>query len=285
MKTLLIDASSILFPTLYNSTGLELTTDDGTPVTCVYIFLEELLNLSSKFNTNKVVVVFDSKGSNRREIYPEYKMNRQEVPEEIKEKRISLFNQIPILKDFLATLGISTYSFTGLEADDIIASIVYNNPLEEFITVSSDHDFLQLIRENNVIYNPKKETIVDVSAFQSKFPNLQPEDYWKILSLAGCSTDNVKPCFPGVGEKTAYKYLTGQLKETSKAYSKIKQGEHNVPLITRLVKLPFEDTPVLILSSESQPILSDFLNLCIKYQFNSFTEEHLNKWILFFNHK
>lgn len=285
MKTLLIDASSILFPTLYNSTGLELTTDDGTPVTCVYIFLEELLNLSFKFNTNKIVVVFDSKGSNRREIYPEYKMNRQEVPEEIKAKRISLFNQIPILKDFLATLGISTYSFTGLEADDIIASIVYNNPLEEFITVSSDHDFLQLIRENNVLYNPKKETIVDVPAFQNKFPNLHPEDYWKILSLAGCSTDNVKPCFPGVGEKTAYKYLTGQLKETSKAYSKIKQGEQNIPLITRLVKLPFEDTPVLVLNNEEKPTLHEFLQLCIKYQFNSFTEEHLNKWILFFNHK
>lgn len=283
MKTIIIDASSLLFPTIYNSTGFELTTEDGTPVTCVYSFLEDMLSLGLKFSTNRIVVVFDSKGSKRRELYPDYKANRQEVSEEIKEKRRSLFDQIPILKDFLTSMKIPFYCEDGLEADDLVASIVYNNPLEQFITVSTDHDLLQLIRENNVIYNPKKETIIDDGVFRKKFPMISASEYWKILSLAGCSTDNVKPCNEGVGEKTAYKYLTNALKPTSKAYQKVVDGLPNTSLIEKLVKLPFEGTPQIQLPHISLRC-HDFFSKCTEYQFVSFLEEkELNRWVSFFS--
>lgn len=282
MKTILVDSSAILFPLIYNASGYELTTDKGVVVTCVYSFLEELLNLGLEFSSNRFIILFDSRESLRRAIYPEYKLNRQEVSDEIKEKRISLYSQIPLLRDFLTGMGIPCISEEGFEADDLIASFVLNNPSMDFVTVSSDHDMLQLIRENNIIYNPRKGRYVDASVFQEQFPHLSPKEYWRILSLAGCSTDNVPPCIKGVGERTAYQYLQGTLKESSKAYQKIQEGLINTPLIESLTHLPLNTTPIYRVPSIHLKF-SSFLELSTEYQFQSFLNSLLPKWSLWFN--
>lgn len=282
MRTVLIDAYGLLFPVIYNSKGYELTTSDGTPVTCIYSFLDDILSLSKELHTNDFIVCFDGGRNLRKELNKAYKANRKEVSDEIKEKREILYKQVPILRDFLTAMGIPCVSVSGYEADDVIASFVYNNPLTQFYTVSGDHDMLQTIRYNNQIYNMSKRNLITEHEFSKMYPGLEAKDYWKVLSLSGCSTDNVPPITKGIGEKTALKYLTGALKPTSKAYKSIEENIQNAPANERLVRLPFEGMPVLKVS-EYRSVLSytGFLQKCEALEFASFFENP--EWDAFFN--
>lgn len=281
MKTLLIDASSILYKYALTSNKYELTTSTGTVTTCVYSFLSEMLDLCDLLESNRIIVVFDSRENLRKGMCNTYKANRKEVPEEVKERRRLMYEQIPILRDFLSLCNIPCIESEGYEADDVIASFVYNNPDTEFVTVCSDHDLWQTIRDNNIIFNPSTKRIFRESDFQVKFPNFKARDYWKILSIAGCSTDHVEG-INGVGEITAYKYLTKQLKDTSKAYNRIIQNKETAYFTQKLVQLPLEGCPIH--KVEYTPInVEGFCTACTKYEFESFLNTEFSRWMLLFN--
>lgn len=282
MRVVLVDASSLLFPTIYNSQGFELTTSRGQLVTCVYSFLDDILSLSEELESNKFVILFDSKGSVRKNACPTYKCNRQEVSDEIKEKRHQLYQQIPILKEFLTSMGICHLEICGFEADDLIASIVQNNRLTRFYTVSTDHDLWQTLGKNNMMYNFSRKTFKDDYSVSEKFPGLEAHDYWKILSLSGCSTDNVAPIVKGVGEKTAYKYLTGTLKPESKIFKSIEENIHKAPENEALVRLPHSACIALTDINERIGELDQegFIAKCMEYEFDSFLENE--NWDKFF---
>lgn len=282
MRIVLVDASSLLFPTIYNSKGFELTTSSGQLVTCVYSFLSDILSLSETLESNKFFIFFDSKKSIRKEECSTYKENRQEVPEEIKEKRKQLYAQIPILKEFLSEMGIPYLELCGYEADDLIASAVQNNKLTQFYTISTDHDLWQTLGKNNIMYNISRGTYLFDYDIREKFPGMEAHEYWKILTLSGCSTDNVAPIAKGVGEKTAYKYLTGRLKPGAKIAQSIVDNLHKAPDNEKLVRLPHSGCIELTEINKYIGELDQegFIAKCMEYEFDSFLENE--NWDRFF---
>lgn len=281
-ETILVDASSILFKYALVENKYELTTSEGVETTIVYSFMDCILNLCLKFNTNSIIVVFDSHTNNRKALYPSYKANRKEVPEEIKERRKRMYAQIPALRDFLQLSNIQYTEAEGFESDDIIASYIYNNPDTDFITVSTDHDMYQTLVGNNRLYNINKDQFFTEESFNKLFPNLPAKEYWRVLAIAGCTTDNVEG-LKGIGEKTAYKYLTHSLRPESKAFNTIKSNKDTVYFTQKLVKLPLKGCPVFTLNATT-PSITGFCEACEKYEFNSFLDVSFIKQLhLLFN--
>jgi len=129
----------------------------------------------------------------------------------------------------------------GYEADDIIASLTQTIPTtSEVVIISSDHDLFQCIKSNVCMHNPSTGKILTLQGFK-KLYGITPQEFTMVKALAGCSTDNIAG-IPGVGEKTAIKYLKGELKDTTKAFQKIVSAEA-VQIRKRnmsLVQLPYE---------------------------------------------
>lgn len=155
-------------------------------------------------------------------------------------------------RQYLPTIGYKNiFVQKGYEADDIIASICFNlSMLDKAIIISSDQDLYQLINFQVSSYNPVKKKILTLQGFKEKYGILPHE--WKLVkALAGCNTDGV-PGVKGIGEKTAIKYLTKNLKATARAYQSItsKEGLRIFERNMRLVSLPFKVTKVFKLQED-----------------------------------
>lgn len=274
MIMVLVDASSLLYPAIFSSEEYTLTTEDGQEVTYIYTFLTDILSIHKTFGLTDYIVLFDSKLSFRKTSYPEYKAKRKEVSEDIKAKRRTLHAQIPLLKDFLTAIGIAWVEIDGLEADDLIASLVFNNKLSHFVTVSTDHDLWQTLGKNNSMLYFSKSRFLYEYDIQAKFDGMEASDYWKILSLSGCRTDDVPPIVKGVGEKTAYKYLTGQLKPDSKIFKEIELNIDKQKDNEQLVRLPHKNTPPLFVKDVIRQLnYNNFITKCTEYGFVSFIND------------
>lgn len=274
MKTILVDASSLLFPTALTSGDLELCTSTGVQTTYTYTFLSDILDLACTFDSNRFIIVFDSKKNNRKKIFPEYKAKRRERDPKTVERLNSMFDEFPRLKDTLIKIGFPVYTEDGFESDDVIASFVYSNPEEQFIIVSSDHDMYQLMSERVELYRPYNGRFFTMDDFNAKYPGVHPKDYWKILSLSGCRTDEVPSV---VGERTAYKFVAGILSKDSVYYHRIKEGKDKVQFARRLVQLPLEGTPEYKVPQFS--LNKDaFFELCTEYEFYHFLEKDYTRW-------
>ena len=148
-----------------------------------------------------LVVAFDSRGPVfRHEMYEAYKANRPSMPEDLAE-------QIPFIKQFVKAEGILLLEEQGVEADDIIASLVKKFASKEcgVTIVSGDKDLLQLVDDTVVMFDPMKNKTMDVAAVEEKY-NIQIKQLLDMFALIGDTSDNV-PGVPGVGPKTAQKLL------------------------------------------------------------------------------
>lgn len=221
------------------------------PTGVLFGFLKMIETMKEYYNTEDLIFCWDSKSSKRKKIYPQYKANRQDrdfTPEE--QKAYNDFRkQIELLRTkFLPLMGYkNSFYQEGYEADDLIASICQQNHsrfknTDRVVIVTSDKDLYQLIRSNIFCYNPQTNITMTLQRFYSEY-KIHPKKWWQVKAIAGCSTDNVKGV-EGVGEKTAIKYLNGELKPTTKAYENIKlYEENNLDVINvPLVKLPFKGT-------------------------------------------
>jgi 5'-3' exonuclease len=155
--------------------------------------------------------------------------------------------QVERLKsEYLWTIGFTNiFQQGGYESDDLIAAICKSlDPAKQSaVIITADTDLLQCIRPHIRWYSPRSRQTMSLQAFY-KQTGIYPKDWAKLKAIAGCSSDNVKG-IPGVGEKTAIKYLTGQLDESHAKYKAIKRGWKKIVLRNkRLVLLPFEGTPV-----------------------------------------
>ena len=279
MKTILVDASSVLVPIALAQGDFELCTSKGVQTTYTYSFLQEILTFGNLFKSNRFIIVFDSKTNLRKNIFPEYKAKRKEKSPEIAERLNKLYSEIPSLRDVLTKIGFHCISLDGYESDDIIASYIKSNQDISFIIISSDHDMYQLMSERVEIYKPNKGRFFSLSDFNEKYPDLSPSDYWKILSISGCRTDEV----PSItGDKTAYKFVMNKLKKESKAYQAIIKGKDTVKFVRRLVQLPFEGTPEYIVPDFKLNKV-EFFNICQELEFNYFLEKEFVTWCGFFS--
>ena len=202
---MLIDGHSMAFRAFYALPTEKFTTSTGQATNAIYGFLSMLATLLHDEHPTHVAVAFDvGRTTFRTEMFPDYKAQRDETPPEF-------ISQIPILKNLLAALGITTIEKPNYEADDIIATLATTaQPLGfETLIVTGDRDSLQLVNNTTTVLYPMKGVSVihrfTPQAVQDKY-GLTPEQYPDFAALRGDPSDNL-PSIPKVGEKTATKWI------------------------------------------------------------------------------
>ncbi|MGL4305508.1 MAG: DNA polymerase I [Mycobacteriaceae bacterium] len=202
---LLLDGHSIAFRAFFALPAENFKTVTGQNTNAVYGFTSMLINLLRDEKPTHIAAAFDvSRKTFRAEKFPEYKANRSKTPDEFK-------GQVEITKDVLGALGIPVMAIAGFEADDIIATIATQAAAEGFrvLIVTGDRDSLQLVTDEVTVLYPKKGvsdlTRFTPAAVMEKY-GLTPAQYPDFAALRGDPSDNL-PGIPGVGEKTATKWI------------------------------------------------------------------------------
>ena len=204
-RLLLIDGHSMAYRAFFALPADNFTTAQGQHTNAIYGFATMLLSLLSSEKPTHVAVAFDvSRKTFRSEIFPDYKANRAKTPDEFR-------SQMSYLHELVTAFGITTFEVEGFEADDIIATIAKQAEREgaEVLICTGDRDSFQLVNAKTTVLYPKRG-VSDLSrmtpeAVQEKY-GMSPEQYPDFAALRGDPSDNL-PSVPGVGEKTAAKWV------------------------------------------------------------------------------
>jgi DNA polymerase-1 len=234
-----VDALNYLFRAFHALPGL--TTKSGAPTGAVYGFCQMLLRIEREHQPTHMCVVFDAPGPTfRDELFKDYKANRPPTPPE-------LIAQIDLAHQVADAFGYKVLSLPGVEADDVIATLVRNAKAEDLAVVigSSDKDLMQLCTEDVKLLDAVKNRLMGPADVKEKWGVL-PEKLGDVLALMGDSVDNV-PGVPGIGPKTAaelistYDSLDGVLANVEKIKGKkglaIAEARSTLALSRELVRL------------------------------------------------
>ncbi len=278
-KLVIIDGKSVFYRGYYAMGNLSL--EDGTPTGGVYGFASLAFEIIRKLKPDYVVVAWDKKGTStakRSVIYPEYKAGRKKAPDDF-------YEQIPLLKDFLKTLGWPLFEIDGYEADDILGTLaVQANKLGvEANLITSDLDMLQLIDENTKVFAMKRGFSdieeFDLEYFENKY-GLKQSQFLDLKALQGDSSDNI-PGVPGIGPKTATQLLQEfftlegiyeNLENIKPAWRKKLEDGKDLAFMSKKIAEIFLDAPVE-LNFEDADIhnfnYEEVLKMLRKLEFNS----------------
>ncbi|WP_149587765.1 DNA polymerase I [Tabrizicola flagellatus] len=227
----LIDGSAYIFRA-YHALPPLTRKSDGLPVGAVAGFCNILWNELSRATSNgkaatHLAVVFDHSAETfRNAIYPDYKANRPELPEDLRP-------QFPLTREATRAFNVACLETEGYEADDIIATLA-KRAVEaggSCTIISSDKDLMQLIRPGVDMFDPMKSRTIGPEEVMEKF-GVPPERVIDVQSLAGDSVDNV-PGAPGIGLKTAALLINeyGDLDTLLARASEIKQPKRREALV------------------------------------------------------
>ncbi len=202
---LLLDGHSLAYRAFFALPAENFKTHSGQATNAVYGFTSMLINLLRDEQPTHVAAAFDvSRQTFRAEAFPEYKANRSKTPDEFK-------GQVEITKDVLGAMGIPVMAIEGYEADDIIATLTTQATALGYrvLVVTGDRDSLQLVTDDVTVLYPRKG-VSDLTRFtpdavEEKY-GLTPQQYPDYAALRGDPSDNL-PGIPGVGEKTAAKWI------------------------------------------------------------------------------
>ena len=196
----ILDISSLFFRSYY-AISLNMKNEKGLPTNALYGVLKMLDQLSRNHRPDAMISCFDTKEGSffRKQLYPDYKANRSEMPED-------LSAQVPYLKSLMKNLLIPSWEKSGFEADDLIASIAEQAKADwDVFIVSGDKDFAQIVDKNVFLYDTMKDKIYDIEGVELKW-GLKPSKIQDYLSLMGDSSDNI-PGVKGIGPKGAVQLL------------------------------------------------------------------------------
>ena len=204
-RLLLLDGHSLAYRAFYALPVENFATTTGQPTNAVYGFTSMLINVLRDERPTHVAVAFDVSRTTFRTVeFPEYKANRSASPPEFK-------GQVELIKEVVRSLGIKALEAEGFEADDIIATLTKQARQEDFSVdiVTGDRDTFQLVSDAVTVLYPKKG-VSDLArmtpeAVEEKY-GLTPRQYPDFAALRGDPSDNL-PGIPGVGEKTATKWI------------------------------------------------------------------------------
>ena len=250
-RLLLIDGHSMAYRAFYALPAENFTTAGGQHTNAIYGFATMLLSLLSSEKPTHVAVAFDvSRKTFRSEIFPEYKANRAKTPDEFR-------SQMSYLHELVSAFGISSFEIEGYEADDILATIAKRAESEgaEVLICTGDRDSFQLVNDKTTVLYPKRGVSdlarMTPAAVAEKY-GMSPSQYPDFAALRGDPSDNL-PSVPGVGEKTASKWIIefGSLKELianvdklpGKAGQSLRDSIDNVILNSELTQL-VSDVPL-----------------------------------------
>ena len=209
MKRLfLLDGMALAYRAHFALIRNPIFTSQGVNSSAVLGFTNTLLTILDKEKPTHLAVAFDTRAPTpRHKLYPEYKANREEMPED-------LAIALPTLKRLCQAFRIPVLEIDGFEADDIIGTLAHRADAEgeiETFMVTPDKDFGQLISETSVMWKPGRRgndhEIVDLPALRELWKIDRAEQVIDILGLMGDKSDNI-PGVPGVGEKTAKKLVS-----------------------------------------------------------------------------
>jgi DNA polymerase-1 len=227
-KLLLIDGHSMAYRAFYALPVENFTTAMGQHTNAIYGFATMLISLIKEEKPTHVAVAFDvSRKTFRADIFSEYKANRASTPDEFR-------SQMSYLHEFVEGCGIQHFQLEGYEADDLIATMAKKAEKDGFdvLICTGDRDSFQLVNDKTTVLYPKR----GVSEMARMTPDavvekygMTPAQYPDFAALRGDPSDNL-PSIPGVGEKTAAKWvveygsLTELLQEVDKVGGKVGQA-------------------------------------------------------------
>lgn len=238
---LILDVSALCYRNFYVM-GKLTHGDIGTGA--VYGLLRDVVSFQDTFDTNRIVFCFDRGRTLRIREFPDYKKHRRQpvTNEEEQSLRIELRKQIHKLRrEYLLEIGYrNVLSQYGYEADDIIASVC-NTIIarkEEGIIIGRDKDLYQLISHRISMFDPQSHKMLTLQSFKKEY-GIPPLRWVEVKCMAGCGTDGI-PGIKGVGEKTAIRFLRGDLPATAKGYQSIVKGNAVWERNRSLIELPYQ---------------------------------------------
>ena len=280
-RLILVDGSGYIFRAYYALPPMN--NSKGIPTNAVYGFCNMMLRLIEEHPQDKILLILDAgKNTFRNTLYPEYKANRGEAPED-------LIPQFGIIREAIEAFGLDVIEKKDFEADDVIASYVkYGEDNKIPTTVfSSDKDLFQLLSPNTRIMDPMKNVEIDEAKVMEKF-GVGSDRITDVQALIGDSVDNI-PGVPGIGPKTAAKLINEfgtfeELLEKKEQISNVRiknlihDHEESAKISHQLVILKNDlELPIKIeklKEFDDSPKLNDFFK---KYEFKSLIRTSANE--------
>lgn len=266
-KTLfLLDAYALIYRAFFAFSQAQMYNSKGFNTSCVYGFTSTLVDVLNKHEPSHIAVVFDTdKPTERHTVYPEYKANREAMPDDIRKS-------IPVIKKIIEAFEIPILYSDGYEADDVIGTLAKKAEKEGYITymMTPDKDFGQLVSDNIMMYKParmgNKAEIWGVKEVCERFEVESPIQVIDYLGMCGDSVDNI-PGIAGVGDKTAKKFL--------KQYGSVEKLLENIHELKGKMKEKVEKSrDIALLSKKLATIIT---NVPIEFDPTKLQRDPMNK--------
>ena len=227
-KLFLLDAYALIYRAYYAFIRVPRINSKGHNTSAIFGFVNTMEDVLRREQPDYIGVVFDPKGGTfRHKIYPAYKAQREETPEDIR-------FAVPYIKKIVEAYNIPVIEVNNYEADDVIGTLAkrYGSDEIKVYMMTPDKDYGQLVDEHVVMYKPKTGDrsfeLMGISEVCTKYEIKEPKQVIDLLALMGDSSDNIPGC-RGVGEKGAIKLLKefdsveNLLASTSQLKGKIKE--------------------------------------------------------------
>jgi DNA polymerase I len=279
-KLFLLDGLALVYRAHFAFVSRPIFTSKGVNTSALYGFTQTLLEIIEKHQPTHIAVAFDTAAPTQRHIeFPEYKAQREEMPEDIS-------FALPHVRRMVQAFNIPFITCDGYEADDIIGTLVRRAEPEAFESymVTPDKDFGQLVSKQTFLYKPSRSgegiDILGVPEILLKWGVERPSQVIDVLALWGDATDNI-PGVPGIGEKTASKLIAqygsveNLLAHTSELKGKLKENletfRDQALLSKRLATIDLNaPSPLALEDLRLRECNSEALrHLCIEFEFNS----------------
>ena len=205
MKLFLIDAYALIYRAYYAFLKNPRINSKGMNTSAIFGFINSLEDVLKREQPTHVAVAFDPHGPTfRHEAFEQYKAQREETPEVIRQS-------VPVIKEIIQAYRIPILEVPYYEADDVIGTIAHQAASEGFdvYMMTPDKDYGQLVGEHIYMYRPKfggDYEVLGVAEVLEKYQLASTSQVIDLLGLMGDTADNIPGC-PGVGEKTAQKLL------------------------------------------------------------------------------
>jgi DNA polymerase-1 len=279
-RLFLLDGMALVYRAHFAFAVRPIVTSQGMNTSAIYGFTQTLLEILSKRQPTHIAVVFDTDASTARHVlYPEYKAQRQTMPED-------LSAALPHVRRIIESFNIPVLSCDGFEADDIIGTLARRAEVAGFQTfmVTPDKDFGQLVDENTFVLKPGRSgdesEILGPDEIKKRWGIQRTEQVVDVLALMGDASDNI-PGVPGIGEKTAIK-LIGEfgtvenlLASTANLKGKLKESletNREIALLSKKLVTILHDAPCPadLESLKLRPPNEENLKaLLVEFEFNS----------------
>ena len=279
-RLFLLDGMALVYRAHFAFVARPILTSSGLNTSALYGFTQTLLEILSKVQPTHIAVAFDTSAPTARHVaYPEYKAQRQAMPED-------LSAALPHVRRLIEAFNIPVLISDGFEADDIIGTLARRAEIAGFQTfmVTPDKDFGQLVDENTFIFKPGRSgdevEILGAEKIKHRWGIQRTEQVVDVLALMGDASDNI-PGVPGIGEKTAMK-LIGEydtvenlLANTAKLKGKLKESletNRELALLSKKLVTILHDAPcpVDLESLKLRPPDEEKVKaLLVEFEFNS----------------